>query len=555
MNDSYLKQQLIEIYEDSKKIIDNHIKSINNEIKIIKNQHELFYKKALDILIKSENENENKTVLKYNLTTNTDYVNTLTNSPTRAKTKTPLKGRSSNHLKNYNKLSSEFNSFKKNSITSNKSTFNNNTKSNKKYILHNNNFSFTKSTVSQNISKIITKNKLKSIQKNIQSTKKNSFNSTTSIASNFNSMSVSSNHSFSNLDSKYSSIPFINNNYNPNGKKNDTKFKKKDLGINKNNLNEKKSLQNNNNKINNNNNKINTNINNNINLINNNLNKNNDNLRKFSIIDIPSLTTIQEKSKKINLINDEINSYDNYFTLTSDENELSDRIINKIEKQKEKCFYLVSKSNVVPLSIRILFSKNIQTIYNYNPPIQIIRDYLEFLDLKINNLNRIIFKKFFPSLTAQSSLCFIKKDDENLLLNLNISNEEEKKNVNNLLRLILLTYGRTYNDKIDYKFLIDELMKLSNNNLRKFFTNIETLKNINNLSETSIDYYLEISEKNKNMFDINCKSIPQFFEKFIFYLSEVKEYLYNKKYNQTIKNKTEEEKNRIQEKIIYSKIK
>ena len=550
MNDSYLKQQLIEIYEDSKKIIDNHIKSINNEIKIIKNQHELFYKKALDILIKSENENENKTVLKYNLTTNTDYVNTLTNSPARAKTKTPLKGRSSNHLKNYHKLSSEFNSFKKNSITSNKSTFNNNTKSNKKYILHNNNFSFTKSTVSQNISKIITKNKLKSLQKNMQSGKKNSLNSTTSIASNFNSMSVSSNHSFSNLDSKYSSIPFINNNYNPKKKKNDTKFKKKDLGIN-----EKKSLQNNNNKINNNNNKINTNINNNINLINNNLNKNYDNLRKFSIIDIPSLTTIQEKSKKKNLFNDDINQFDNYFSLTSEENEFSDRIINKIEKQKEKCFYLVSKSNVVPLSIRIIFSKNIKTIYNYNPPFQIIKDYLEFLDLKINNLNRLIYKKFFPSITAQSSLCFIKKDDENLLLNLDISNEEEKKNVNNFLRLILLTYDKTYIDGIDYKFLINELMKLSNNNLRKFFTNINTLQNINNLSETSIDYYLEISEKNKNILDINCKSIPRFFEKFIFYLSEVKEYLFNKKYNQKIKNKTEEEKTRIQEKIIISKIK
>ena len=547
MNDSYLKQQLIEIYEDSKKIIDNHLKLINNEIKKIKNQHELFYKKALDILIKSENENENKSELKYNLTSTNEYVNTLTNSPS----KTPLKGRSSNHLKNYHKLSSEFNSFKKNIIKSNKGILNNNKKSSKKYILHHNNFSFTKSTISQNISKIITKNKLNSFQKKIQSTKKNSFNSNTSNASNFNSMSVSSNHSFSNLDSKVSSIPFVNNNYN--GKKKNVKLKKNDLTIKKNNLiNCKKSNQNNNNKTNN---KINTNINNNLNLVNNNLNKNNDNLRKLSIIDIPSLTTIQEKSKKINLINDEINSYDNYFTLTSDENELSDRIINKIEKQKEKCFYLVSKSNVVPLSIRILFSKNIQTIYNYNPPIQIIRDYLEFLDLKINNLNRIIFKKFFPSLTAQSSLCFIKKDDENLLLNLNISNEEEKKNVNNLLRLILLTYGRTYNDKIDYKFLIDELMKLSNNNLRKFFTNIETLKNINNLSETSIDYYLEISEKNKNMFDINCKSIPQFFEKFIFYLSEVKEYLYNKKYNQTIKNKTEEEKNRIQEKIIYSKIK
>ena len=549
MNDSYLKQQLIEIYEDSKKTIDNHVKLINNEIKKIKNQHELFYKKALDILIKSENENENKTELKYNLTSNNEYVNTLTNSPTRTQSKTPLKGRSSNHLKNYHKLSGDFNSFKKNSIKSNKGILNTNNKSSKKYILPNNNYSFTKSTISQNISKIITKNKLKSLQKNMQSGKKNSLNSTTSIASNFNSMSVSSNHSFSNLDSKSPSIPFINNYHN--GKKNITKLKKNDLTINKNNLtNEKKPFQKkNNNEINN---KINTNINNNLN---NNLNKNNDNLRKLSIIDIPSLTTIQEKSKKINLINDDINNYENYFTLTSDENELSDRIINKIEKQKEKCFYLVSKSNVVPLSIRILFSKNIETIYNYNPPIQIIKDYLEFLDLKINNLNRIIFKKFFPSITAQSSLCFIKKEDENLLLNLNISNEEEKKNVNNLLRLILLTYGRTYNDKIDYKFLIDELMKLSNNNLRKFFTNIETLKNINNLSETSIDYYLEISEKNKNMFDINCKSIPQFFEKFIFYLSEVKEYLYNKKYNQTIKNKTEEEKNRIQEKIIYSKIK
>ena len=98
-------------------------------------------------------------------------------------------------------------------------------------------------------------------------------------------------------------------------------------------------------------------------------------------------------------------------------------------------------------------------------------------------------------------------------------------------------------------------MKLSNNNLRKFFTNINTLQNINNLSETSIDYYLEISEKNKNILDINCKSIPRFFEKFIFYLSEVKEYLFNKKYNQKIKNKTEEEKTRIQEKIIISKIK
>jgi hypothetical protein len=64
MNDSYLKQQLIEIYEDSKKKINNQVKLKNNEIKKIKNQHELFYKKAIDILIKSEKENEKKTELK-----------------------------------------------------------------------------------------------------------------------------------------------------------------------------------------------------------------------------------------------------------------------------------------------------------------------------------------------------------------------------------------------------------------------------------------------------------------------------------------------------------
>ena len=46
-----LKQQLIDFYEETKKAIDNHLLNLTNEMKKVKNQHELLYKKALEILI------------------------------------------------------------------------------------------------------------------------------------------------------------------------------------------------------------------------------------------------------------------------------------------------------------------------------------------------------------------------------------------------------------------------------------------------------------------------------------------------------------------------
>ena len=119
----------------------------------------------------------------------------------------------------------------------------------------------------------------------------------------------------------------------------------------------------------------------------------------------------------------------------------------------------------------------------------------------------------------------------------------------------MLTCGRTYKEEIDYKFLINELKKISNNNIRKFYTNIENFKNINNLSENSINSFIEISENNKNLFNINCHNLPLCFEKFLFYLKEVYEYFLNKKNNILMKNRFQEEKAHIQEKIIYSKIK
>ena len=48
-----LKQQLIDFYEETKKAIDNHLLNLTNEMKKVKNQHELLYKKALEILFKT----------------------------------------------------------------------------------------------------------------------------------------------------------------------------------------------------------------------------------------------------------------------------------------------------------------------------------------------------------------------------------------------------------------------------------------------------------------------------------------------------------------------
>ena len=90
------KQQLTDFYEESKKKLDNNILNLSNEMKKIKTQYELLYKKAMEILLKTENE---ENIIKNNLT-HSELVNNF-DSPIRIKTRTPLKGKSSNLLKEY----------------------------------------------------------------------------------------------------------------------------------------------------------------------------------------------------------------------------------------------------------------------------------------------------------------------------------------------------------------------------------------------------------------------------------------------------------------------
>ena len=516
-----LKQQLIDFYEESKKTIDNHLLILSNEMKKIKIQHELLYKKAMEILLKTENE---EIIFKNNLTRSDFGSNS--DSPLRKKAKTPLKGKSSNLLKNY-KLQGDLalnlkktkiekkKNFKitKNKLPTHKNKNINNTSfssKNTNMIINNNPNSLksTKTKFPQKIQKVVKKNSL------------NSNNSGTSINEH-------------NSASSFHYQPSLNNEIhsNKNKMKNENKL-----------VNKKK--------------KINKPIFNNI------INKD---IRKFSIIDIPAINSIQEKSKKNNENNyNEKSSHSfesedsNSFVLgINDENEyfLNKTILSKIKSTKEKCFYLVSKSDLVPLKIRLIFSKRIRSVYNYNPPSKILNDYLELLDKNIKDLKNKDLNKFNPSLTAQCSLCFIQKEDESSILNLKLVNEDSKNKISCLIKLILLIAGREYSNDINYEFLIQELKKISNCQIRKFLINIETLKNIEQLSEKIINSFIEISESNKDIFILNNDDIPKSYEKIMFYLKEIYDFLKTKSNNYKKKNKFKEERNHFQQKLVYNKIK
>ena len=195
------------------------------------------------------------------------------------------------------------------------------------------------------------------------------------------------------------------------------------------------------------------------------------------------------------------------------------------------------------------------SIYSNNPPSKILKDYLELLGKNIKDLKNQNLNKFNPSLTAQCSLCFIQKEDEYSILNSKINNEDSKKKISCLIQLILLIAGRVYSNDINYDFLLQELKKISNCQIRKFLINIETLKNIERLSDKIIVLFIKISESNKDIFILNNDDIPKSYKKIIIYLKEIYDFLKIKNNNNNKKNKFEEERNHLQEKLFYNKIK
>ena len=102
-----LKQQIADLYEDSKKQIESKLKFINNEIKQIKGYHENFYKKSVELISKLEKDNDNSPLssTKLGLTASEFYQTTnslIINSQSQLKSKTPPKNKINNKDKNNN---------------------------------------------------------------------------------------------------------------------------------------------------------------------------------------------------------------------------------------------------------------------------------------------------------------------------------------------------------------------------------------------------------------------------------------------------------------------
>ena len=249
------------------------------------------------------------------------------------------------------------------------------------------------------------------------------------------------------------------------------------------------------NKNNNNNNNNNINDNNNNNKVS---NININDLKKFSIIDIP----------------------------------------NEINSNLKKCFFLMSKNNIVPFNIRLKFIMNIKPIYNYYNINDISNDYINFLQNKISNLNQINKNLFFkPSKLAQINLNFLNKKNENDFYNNNNIKNEDKKIVMLFIKIILIIEQINIDKFNDFKVTLLKLKEICKNNLKHFLLNSETIKRINNINENNLlKIFLFITNNNILEIEFNeINKISPVLNNIFFYLKELINFLNNKhKINESI---------------------
>ena len=109
---SDIKQQITDVYDDTKRQIESKLRIINNEIRLLKNFHDNFYKKSIEIISKLENDNNLLFNPKFALTTSdlNQFINNNTINAQIKKSKTPPK------QKNYNLNDKKINNDNNNDI-------------------------------------------------------------------------------------------------------------------------------------------------------------------------------------------------------------------------------------------------------------------------------------------------------------------------------------------------------------------------------------------------------------------------------------------------------
>ena len=206
----------------------------------------------------------------------------------------------------------------------------------------------------------------------------------------------------------------------------------------------------------------------------------NNNTNKINIKDMKSLNIYNNTNKDM--------SNKNKLILTSSTtNHIAHEAKIKSLTKKEKAFYILSKSKVLNLRERIIFSKstkNISSLISIKDILKSselsIKNKIKEFEIKLNECKRAIESPFSPSKISSISLNLIMKEDEdefkNIITNKIIKDENEKYYYFIYIQLLLLLLGENVNEddieenginilyknlaKKDYIYLKDYLHKL-----------------------------------------------------------------------------------------------
>ena len=236
-------------------------------------------------------------------------------------------------------------------------------------------------------------------------------------------------------------------------------------------------------------------------------------------------------------------------------NNINNKIIMKSLSNKEKAYYLLTKSKILLLSQRIIFSRateKIRSLISIKDILKInklfIKEKIKELEQKISDYNSIIETHFIPSKTAIISLNLIKKEDEDNFKNYLQNNNIKEKQKNYYYKYIELLYilvediiNEKIFEKIDVNMLYNILNKKGFKNCKDFLYEIFISQKSGKIfDEKKMNKYKELFEQLpdfiKNQDDINKDKFIKFS---YFLMHEIYNYWNKLKEFLNLKNQTQ----------------
>ena len=213
----------------------------------------------------------------------------------------------------------------------------------------------------------------------------------------------------------------------------------------------------------------------------------NNSMPKNSRINIENIKNILNTNYDINIPKNNSFIYDSIITKNHNNNtkkkilsktflkiknlkDINTETIIKSLSEKEKSYYILSRSNVLQLSERIIFSRATEKIKSLISTKEILRsnetfikDKMKELEQQITNYNSFIESSFTPSKIAIISINLIIRDDKEDFINFIKNNEnmkeKDKEYYNIYIGLLFILLGEKDIEKNDINILYDKLSK------------------------------------------------------------------------------------------------